>query len=177
MGLAHFLRTRREEAAAKDANRTIVGTDDYLAPEQIVDSNDVDIRADVYSLGATFYFLLTGKAPFQDVEMGYHKLLRHLAQRPKPIRELRPDLPEGLAALINRMMEQNPWGRFQTPAQVIDALVEWTKTPIPPPPETKIPKLSPAARLSGMHLANGAAARSSPTGSSWVLPKETRGST
>jgi serine/threonine protein kinase len=69
MGLAHFVpEEQRKVVKDKSKERRIVGTDDYLAPEQIVNSDAVDIRADIYGLGATLYFLLTGNAPFQDAK-------------------------------------------------------------------------------------------------------------
>jgi serine/threonine protein kinase len=135
-----------ETLPGKSKRKTMVGTDDYLAPEQIVNSDDVDIRADIYGLGATFYFMLTGTPPFDDAGQPYLKLIRHLAQSPKPIRTLRAEVPPDLAALVEKMMAKNPWERFQTPAAVVEALTAWTKEPIPPPPEAEMPQLSPAAR-------------------------------
>ena len=133
MGLAHFFaRVPLEVFPNKDRTKRIVGTDDYLAPEQIVDSDDVDIRADIYSLGATAYFMLTGNPPFHNVERDNHKMMSHLLRTPKAICECRPDLPEDLATICNRMMAKNPWERYQFPKEVVAALEPWTRTPIRP---------------------------------------------
>ena len=148
LGLARFFRDQKELSPGKSNERAMVGTDDYLAPEQIVNSDDVDIRADIYSLGATLYFLLTGYSPFEDVTMAYQKLLRHLAQRPKPIREFRPDVPLALVGVVDKMMSKNPWERQQTPAAVVDALAHWTRKPVAPPPPAEMPTLSPALQRS-----------------------------
>ena len=72
---------------------TVLGTADYLAPEQATDSHGVDIRADIYSLGATFYFLLTGKSPFGEGTVA-QKLIWHQTRQPKPIGSFRDDVPE-----------------------------------------------------------------------------------
>src|SRR5205807_6745422 len=109
MGLAHFFQETVKAGGSKSECKRILGTEDYLAPEQMVNSDDVDIRADIYSLGATFYFLLTGNPPFHLEERDNHKLMSHLLRTPKPIREVRPEVPEELAAVINRMMAKNPW--------------------------------------------------------------------
>src|SRR5437660_4637504 len=131
MGLAHFFAHIPPEVFPnKDRTKRIVGTDDYLAPEQIVDSDDVDIRADIYSLGATAYFMLTGNPPFHNVERDNHKMMSHLLRTPKAICECRPDLPEDLATICNRMMAKNPWERYQFPKEVVAALEPWTRTPI-----------------------------------------------
>ena len=169
MGLAHFFAHIPPEVFPnKDQGKRIVGTDDYLAPEQIVDSDDVDIRADIYSLGATAYFLLTGNPPFHLEERDNHKLMSHLLRTPKPIREVRPEVPEELAAVINRMMAKNPWERQQRPKEIVSALERWTRTPIPPPPEAEMPGLSLAARRTGS--SGGASSASRRTGrSSWVV--------
>src|SRR5712692_6684884 len=136
MGLARFFQENVKTAQnQKVNNKRILGTEDYLAPEQIVNSDDVDIRADIYSLGGTFYFLLTGQPPFHETSMAYHKLIHHLGRRPKPVRSLRPNLPEGITKIVEKMMAKNPWDRYQTPLAVVKALTEWTQTPIPPPPE------------------------------------------
>jgi serine/threonine protein kinase len=147
LGLARFFRdTQKEVFSGRPHERAMVGTDDYLAPEQIVNSDEVDIRADIYSLGATFYFLLTGNSPFETEDHAYQKLLKHLAQRPKAIRELRPQVPAALATLVEKMMAKNPWERFQHPDAVVDALAAWTSTPIPAPPTKEMFHLCPALR-------------------------------
>ncbi len=170
MGLAHFFsRLPAEVFPSADNAKRVVGTDDFLAPEQIVDSDEVDIRADIYSLGGTAYFLLTGKAPFHDVDLDNHKLIGHLTRRPKALRLLRPEAPEALVAIIERMMAKNPWERYQTPAEAAQALAPWTETPIPPPPESEMPGLSLAAQRSGSQGSGSSAARRAPGRNSWVI--------
>ncbi len=83
------------------------GTVDYLAPEQVTDFHEVDIRADVYSLGCTFYQLLTGRAPFWNIHP-MAKSTFHLTKEPPAVETLRPDLPFGLPAVIRRMMSKRP---------------------------------------------------------------------
>ena len=176
MGLAHFFaRVPLEVSPNKDRTKRIVGTDDYLAPEQIVDSDDVDIRADIYSLGATAYFMLTGNPPFHNVERDNHKMMSHLLRTPKAICECRPDLPEDLATICNRMMAKNPWERYQFPKEVVAALEPWTRTPIPAPPEAEMPGLSLAARRSGTTGGGSSASRRSGR-SSWVVLNGSPGS-
>jgi serine/threonine protein kinase len=171
MGLACFSRTIQKEAGpAKKGDRRMVGTDDFLAPEQIVNSDDVDSRADIYSLGATFYFLLTGKVPFHEAAHEHHKLIWHLTRRPKPIRGYRPEVPEGLEALVNKMLAKNPWDRFATPAAVEEALAPWTQTPIPSPPAKEMPSLSPALQpTNGLPAVAGVPGRNSSAVRSWVV--------
>jgi len=113
MGLAFFARRAQQGGGASNGHaKRVVGTDDYLAPEQVVDSDNVDIRADIYGLGATFYFMLTGQPPFGEVSLAHHKLIWHLTRRPKPVRERRPEVPEALSAALDRMLAKNPWERF-----------------------------------------------------------------
>jgi serine/threonine protein kinase len=143
MGLARFFNDE-EDILTKKYDENVLGTADYLAPEQALDSHGVDIRADIYSLGATFYFCLTGRTPFTEGTVA-QKLIWHQTRQPKPIRQLRPEVPEGLVALIERMMAKDPAQRPQTPLEVADALEPWTQTPIGPPLEEEMPRLSPAA--------------------------------
>ncbi|HMC66994.1 MAG TPA: hypothetical protein VKI65_18800, partial [Gemmataceae bacterium] len=133
----------------KKPDKRMVGTTDYLAPEQVVDSDEVDIRADIYGLGATFYFLLTGKTPFEDQSIAHQKLISHLARSAKPIRDFRSDVPEELEAIVRTMLAKNPWDRYPTPAVVADVLEPWTRQPIPPPSPQEMPRFCPAARRIG----------------------------
>src|SRR5262249_24922336 len=126
----------------------VLGTADYLSPEQARDSHNVDIRADIYSLGATFYFLLTGKPPFADGSVA-QKLIWHQTRQPKPVRVLRPDVPEAVAAILERMMMKDREARYQTPAELAEALAPFVQTPIHPPSEDELPKLCPAAAPTG----------------------------
>lgn len=133
LGLARLPRALSDEAAAAltGAARTtgtltpehavMMGTADYLAPEQAMDFHSADIRADLYSLGCTFYFLLTGEPPFPGGNLA-QKVARHLQAPPPDVAQLRPDLPKGLAALIRKMLAKRPVDRFQTPAEAAQAL-------------------------------------------------------
>jgi serine/threonine protein kinase len=143
MGLARFFHDE-EDMLTKKFEENVLGTADYLAPEQALDSHSVDIRADIYSLGATFYFCLTGKTPFAEGTVA-QKLIWHQTRQPKPIRQLRPEVPEGVIVIVEKMMAKDASQRYQTPASVAEALAPWTQTPIPPPPENEMPQLSPAA--------------------------------
>lgn len=118
----------REEAVrltlAPDGQSTILGTVDYLAPEQALDSHAVDGRADIYALGGTLYFLLAGHPPFD--EGGPELRLRHKqSSEPPPIHHLRPDVPEALSAAITRMLARDPADRFQMALDVADTLDPW----------------------------------------------------
>ena len=109
-----------------------------------MDSHEVDIRTDIYSLGVTFYFLLTGRAPFEGVPMA-QKLLAHQMKQPPPIAGFRKDVPAGVLAILDKMMAKNADDRYATPGDVFDALAPFTQTEIAPPTEAEIPYLSLAA--------------------------------
>ena len=101
-----------------------MGTADYMAPEQAADSHTVDIRADVYSLGCTLYKLLSGHAPFSgpQYKSNLEKMAAHLRDPVPPIREVRPDVPDDLAAVLDRMLAKAPADRFAAPGEVAAAL-------------------------------------------------------
>src|SRR5437667_534887 len=143
MGLARFFNDE-EDILTKKYDENVLGTADYLAPEQALDSHGVDIRADIYSLGATFYFCLTGKTPFNEGTVA-QKLIWHQTRQPKPIRTIKPEVPEGVGAIIEKMMAKEAAQRYQTPQEVVEALESWTQTPIPPPPTEEMPRLCAAA--------------------------------
>jgi serine/threonine protein kinase len=143
MGLARFFNDE-DDMLTKKYDENVLGTADYLAPEQAIDSHSVDIRADIYGLGATFYFLLTGRTPFGEGSTA-QKLIWHQTRRPRPISEIRRDVPAAMTAIMDRMMAKDPAQRYQTPAEVVDALAPLTLTPVAPPPEREMPQLSPAA--------------------------------
>src|SRR5713101_6949943 len=96
---------------------TVMGTPDYVSPEQARDLHKVDIRSDLYSLGCTFYYLLTGQVPFPGGSAA-DKLIRQNAQEPTPLEELRPEVPSGVAAIVRRLMAKKPRARFQTPTEL-----------------------------------------------------------
>jgi len=104
----------------------IVGTLDYLAPEQAVDSSAVDPRADIYALGATLYFLLAGHPPYPMTDIR-RKLTAKQTEDPHPLHLLRPDMPPELAVVIQKLMARAPTARFQTPAAVVAALRPWAE--------------------------------------------------
>jgi serine/threonine-protein kinase len=99
----------------------IRGSADYLAPEQAVDFHAADIRADIYSLGCTLYFLLTGKPPFEGKSLA-QKLMMHQRAAPPSLEKLRPGLPRKLDQIIQTTMAKKPEDRFQTPGEMAGAI-------------------------------------------------------
>jgi serine/threonine protein kinase len=146
MGLARLFADDSDNLTKRFEKNAVLGTADYLAPEQATSSSDVDIRADIYSLGATFYYLLTGRPPFEDGTVT-QKLIWHQQKPPKPVRELRPDVPKEMEAVINKMMAKKPVHRFQEPDAITSALEPWTGQPIEPPADEEMPR--PCAALAG----------------------------
>ncbi|MBA4065600.1 MAG: hypothetical protein C0501_18175 [Isosphaera sp.] len=112
-----------DDAAAEELTRdgTVVGTPDYMAPEQAKNSSAVDHRADLYSLGCTLYFLLAGRPPFAD-GTAVEKLLKHQLDDPLPVQEYRPEVPDVLAAVVAKLMAKDPADRFASAAAAAAAL-------------------------------------------------------
>jgi serine/threonine protein kinase len=149
LGLARFFRDEADTTTKQYDSQNVLGTADFLAPEQALDSHNVDARADIYSLGLTFYYLLVGACPFEAGSVA-QKLLWHQMRQPKPIRELRPEVPEELVAIVDQMVARKLAERYQTLVQVVEALTPWTQAPIPPPCVEEMPQLCPAARGAGL---------------------------
>jgi eukaryotic-like serine/threonine-protein kinase len=112
---------------------------DFFSPEQAAQSVAIDARTDVYSLGAVFYFLLTGQPPFPDGTTG-QKLVWIQTRAPRAIRELRPQILPELAAIVMRMIKQDREKRFQTAQQVADGLAPWAAPVGPVPPQAEMPR-------------------------------------
>lgn len=121
MGLA---RVFADDEEALTRTKHVLGTADYIAPEQTFDSHDVDIRADIYSLGMTFYFALTGFLPFGNAPMD-QKILAHRSKQPTPLPTVRPEVPATLSAIFDKMTAKEPKRRYQTPSEVVKALGPW----------------------------------------------------
>ncbi|HEX4611408.1 MAG TPA: serine/threonine-protein kinase [Urbifossiella sp.] len=112
---------------------TVLGTADYQAPEQAMSSR-VDARADLYALGATGFFLLSGKPPFHAATSIAQKMIAHQLKPAPRVGEVRPGVPEELADAIARMLAKKPADRFQSADQVIAALGRWAEVPSGPGP-------------------------------------------
>ena len=111
LGLALF-QQEEEESLTVLHNEKVMGTADYLSPEQAVNSHNVDHRADIYSLGCTLYFLLTGKPPFSEGSLA-QRIAMHQTQQPKSLLEVRENLPPELAKICEKMMRKNPAERYR----------------------------------------------------------------
>jgi serine/threonine-protein kinase len=104
----------------------LIGTPDYLAPEQALNSRAVDVRADLYSLGGTLFYLLTSRPPFQ-AETLAEVLLKHQMAEPPALCELRPEVPQGLDAVVRRLLAKKPEDRFPSAAEVAAALAPFSQ--------------------------------------------------
>lgn len=142
MGLAKFFDHRHDELTRRFDDGCILGTADYLAPEQAM-NEPVDVRTDIYGLGGTLYFLLTGSSPFPNGSVA-EKLIAQQKTDPTPVTAFRDDVPPKLLAVLAKMMRKDPAERYQTPEEVIAALQPWTSQPIDLPPAEEMPDLCPA---------------------------------
>jgi serine/threonine protein kinase len=120
LGLARFLQDHVGDPA-QTVEGMGLGTPDYMAPEQFRDAHAADPRSDVYALGCTLYHLITGAVPFPGSSLS-EKAHAHLVEDPRPVEELCPHVPAGLALVVGRMMAKRPGGRFPSMREVTEAL-------------------------------------------------------
>jgi serine/threonine protein kinase len=104
---------------------TVIGTPDYMSPEQAKNSSTVDRRSDLYSLGCTFYHLLTAEIPFPN-GTPLEKLMQHQMDPPRPVQQLRTDIPPEVATIVHHLLAKRPDDRFQSGAALAKALAPWT---------------------------------------------------
>jgi eukaryotic-like serine/threonine-protein kinase len=123
LGLARKVHDAKDNLTRQLDPGAVLGTIDYLAPEQALDSHDVDHRADIYSLGATLYVLISGAPPFEG--NNNQKLLHHQLMEARPLHQVSPATPPGLSEAVARMMAKSPDDRYQTAAEVVAALSPW----------------------------------------------------
>ena len=131
LGLARFSEVSDDNPLTLAHDEKVLGTADYLAPEQALDSHTADHRADIYGLGCTAYFALTGYPPFREGTLT-QRLMFHQTKEPPAISEARPEVGETkrgieLVKIISRMMAKKPDERFQTMSEVSTAMARWLK--------------------------------------------------
>ncbi len=114
--------------AAVTATNMVMGTPDYLSPEQAKCSRDIDHRSDLYSLGCLLYFALTGRPPFQDARSAFDKVLAHTRETPPPVTTYRADIPADVQAALAKLMAKDPADRFASATEVAAALHPFAKS-------------------------------------------------
>jgi serine/threonine-protein kinase len=137
MGLARleFIEGAEHEETAAGVT---LGTFDYISPEQARSPRDADTRSDIYSLGCTLFFMLTGRAPFSEAP-ALQKLLQHQTEAPPDVRQIRPDVPDSLAAVLGRMLAKRPEDRFADATELAAALVTCIEQLGITPPKVALP--------------------------------------
>jgi eukaryotic-like serine/threonine-protein kinase len=145
LGLARVDRDG-ESVTRKFNSNAVLGTADFLAPEQALSLHDVDHRADVYGLGATLFSLLTGRPPFDGGTIG-QKLMWHQTKVPERVDVLRPEIPAELADVVAKMLAKNPDDRQQTMDEVAEVLSQWAD--LAPPPSSPSPRSLAEMRYPG----------------------------
>ena len=117
--------SREQEASITQLyDEKVIGTADYLSPEQAINSHEVDLRTDIYSLGCTLYFMLTGHPPFPVGSLA-QRIAMHQSRRPADVMKRRPDCPEEIKAICDKMMKKKPSSRFEDCQEVFEVLSRW----------------------------------------------------
>ncbi|MCI0335316.1 MAG: serine/threonine protein kinase [Planctomycetes bacterium] len=141
MGLAR-IEYIGQTAQDETATGVTLGTFDYISPEQARNPRDADIRSDIYSLGCTLFFMLTGRPPFIE-GTAVQKLLAHQSDAVPDVREFRPDVPDILATVLARMLAKRPEDRFDTPLDLTAALAGCLDGIGMAPPPAILPAFAP----------------------------------
>lgn len=144
LGLSRLFKDDQQQVTVNFDQGAVLGTADYISPEQAINMSQVDIRGDIYSLGCTLYFLLAGRPPFDGTLA--QKLVAHQSLPPPSLRSSRADIPEELEAVVLGMMAKRREDRPQTPLDVIQALSPWQRGDVPPPSTTELPLPPPRVR-------------------------------
>ena len=141
LGLARFMQDPVRNAGLTDKydKHIVLGTVDFMAPEQAFDTPNVDARSDIYALGCTLYYLLTGHVPFPD-RSAPEKMYAHKTKAPAPVSELAPRVPGGLIEVLERMMAKDAGERFQTAGEIVEVLADWVTDVVPPPADHEMPR-------------------------------------
>lgn len=129
MGLARSATKSDDQVTAQLDAGSVVGTADFISPEQALNEGAIDSRSDIYSLGATFYALVSGRPPFDGNTAS--KLINHQLREPMPLTKIDRTFPADLEAVISKMMAKKPADRYASPAEVILALEPWTGDSVP----------------------------------------------
>lgn len=123
LGLARFF-NEEEGSLTVEHDEKVLGTADYISPEQAIDSHTVDHRTDIYSLGCTLYFLLSGHPPYNTGAL-HQRLIAHQTKPVPPLPPERTDIPESLVAIMHKMMAKKVEDRYASAAQVAETLAAW----------------------------------------------------
>ena len=130
MGVARVLASDAhpgEQLSTLTQGGSVIGTADFVAPEQLEDPHGADIRSDIYSLGCTFYFVLVGEVPFPGGSL-VQKLDKQRWHMPTPVNEIRPDILPAVADIVTKMLAKAPADRYQTPTELVAAFDELVRT-------------------------------------------------
>jgi serine/threonine protein kinase len=140
-GLARIARERPLGKPGLTQVGDFMGTPEYVAPEQAMDASSADIRADLYSLGCTLYYLLAGRPPFRG-DTQVQTIMAHLEKEAPPLPAVRPDVPAPLWAVVARVLAKDPAKRYETPVEFAQALAPFCK---PGSKQPAAPKPAPAS--------------------------------
>ncbi|MCX7666195.1 MAG: serine/threonine protein kinase [Gemmataceae bacterium] len=165
LGLARYADDKSDNLTEKFDRGAVLGTADYMAPEQIVASSQVDARADIYSLGVTLYALVSGKPPFGGNST--QKMIGHQSHIATPLSSLRPDIPKGFAKIVAKMMQKNPADRYQTAEEVIEALSQWSAEEVQSNPGTGV-RVNPLSKVPSGRRSKISRKKKSPL--VWLVP-------
>ena len=141
------LREVNHPAADLTATGVTLGTFDYISPEQARDPRNADLRSDLYSLGCTFFFMLTGRPPFPGGTV-LQKLLQHQGDQPPDVRQFRPDLPDGVTRVLRKTLAKDPRHRYTDAAEMVADLLAVAR-------QAGVRPWGPAGRSGGAAAAGG----------------------
>jgi tRNA A-37 threonylcarbamoyl transferase component Bud32 len=144
-GLAKLASEQSRGGGELTQENAVMGTPEYMAPEQAINTKGADIRADIYALGCTLYCLLAGRPPFTGDSL-LAVIVAHAQNAPPPVESLRQELPAPLAALVQRLLAKNPNDRPQSPIEVAEALAPFAKVEIKASDAETVAMASPPAR-------------------------------